>query len=336
MTKRDFVRDYLEKNYIQKGHSLDTIEKKGLARILCAKFPDKFSDVEATRLIIRGVMGQHGDVGRKDVGPKNEKYFGDAFYRWAEQLDEEDRPWDSPFIIPSTIKNLVIAADFHSKHCVKKAIEWMLKRTKDKSALLMNGDLLDSESLSRHIKLHKVIDYDKELEMTHELIKVFKSEFNDVYVKEGNHDFWLERYLLSSARELFRLRGLSVKELLRLGELKTPHIHNLQYIQFHDLDILHGHEIGMGFGAKFIAKAYAGRWQRFKRNMEVKVLTSHCHRADHDVIRNQDGTTAYGWVTPAMCRKGAQYNPYAPNDVGYSEAFLTEAGVMVKHNIYEG
>lgn len=332
MTKSEILRKYLEENYVGKGISLDTIEKKSLARVILQKFPKIFRDVEHARHVIRYVMGQQGAFCRKH---SEEKYYGDAFYSWAEQLDEEERPWDKPFVIPTSTKHMVIGGDFHSKYCVKKAVEWMLKTTKDKSALLMNGDLLDSESLSRHIKLQNVIDYDKELEMTHNLIKVFKSEFNDVYVKEGNHDFWLERYLLSNARELFRLRGLSVKELLRLGELKTPHIHNLQYVQFHDLDILHGHEVGMGFGAKFIAKAYAGRWQRFKRNMKVKVFTNHCHRADHDVIRNQDGTTAYGWVGPGMCRKGAQYNPYAPNDIGYSEAFLTEDGVMVKHNIFE-
>ncbi len=335
MTKSDIIRKYLDDNFINKGISLDVIEKKGLCRVLMVNYPKEFDDIERTRVIVRQVMGQKGKRPRSE-DPEKQKYYGDAFYSWAESIDDEERPWDQPFIIPTATNHLTIAADFHSKHCVKAAVEWMLKRTKNKSALLMNGDLLDSESLSRHIKLSNVIDYDRELEMTHNLIKVFKSEFNDVYVKEGNHDAWLERYLLSNSRELFRLRGLSVKELLRLGELKVPHIHNLQYIQFHDLDILHGHEVGMGFGAKFIAKAYAGRWQRFKRNMEVKVLTSHCHRADHDVVRNQDGTTAYGWVTPAMCRKGAQYNPYAPNDVGYSEAFLTENGVQVKHNIYDG
>jgi hypothetical protein len=337
MTKAGIVRKYLDDNFVNKGISLDTVEKKGIARVLLKKHPKEFQNLENTRGIIRHVMGQKGESTRgKMKDPQKEKYYGDAFYSWAEAIDEEERPWDKPFIIPTATKYLTIAADFHSKHCVKNAVEWMLKRTKDKSALLMNGDLLDSESLSRHIKLHNVIDYDKELEMTHNLIKVFKSEFNDVYVKEGNHDFWLERYLLSNARELFRLRGLTVKELLKLGELKVPHIHNLQYIQFHDLDIIHGHEVGMGFGAQFIARAYAKRWQRFKRRMDVKILTSHCHRQDVEVLHNQDGTYAYGWVTPAMCRKGAQYNPYAPGDIGYSEAFLTEDGVKVKHNIYNG
>jgi hypothetical protein len=336
MTGRDTVRKYLDDNYIKKGISLNTIQKQSLARVLLRKYPKKFDTLETARTAVRAVMGQDGP--RNLVkNPQLEKYYGDAFYAWAEVIDEEERPWDKPFIIPKATDHLVIAADFHSKHCVKAAVEWMLKRTKDKSALLMNGDLLDSESLSRHIKLHNVLEYDKELEMTHNLIKVFKSEFNDVYVKEGNHDFWLERYLLSNARELFRLRGLTVKELLRLGELKTPHIHNLQYIQFHDLHILHGHEVGMGFGAQFIARAYAKRWQRFMRKMDIKIFTNHCHRQDVEVLHNQDGTYAYGYVGPAMCRKGAQYNPYAPGDIGYSEAFLTdEDGVKVKHNIYDG
>ena len=76
---------------------------------------------------------------------------------------------------------------------------------------------MDSESLSRHLKGHNLIEYEKELELCHNLLKGFKEEFDHVYFKEGNHDFWLERYLLNNAREIFRLRGLDLKTLLRLG-----------------------------------------------------------------------------------------------------------------------
>jgi len=335
MERCDIVRKYLDDNYVKKGISLDTVEKKGIARVMMKKHGKLFGDLEKARGVVRRVMGQYGNRERtKITDPEKQKYYGDAFYSWAEELDDEVRPWDEPYQIPTALKHLTIVADFHSIHCHKPAMEWFLKRQKDKGAVLVNGDMLDSESLSRHIKLHNVIGYEKEIEMTHNILKVLKSEFNNVFVKEGNHDFWLERYLLSNARELFRLRGLTVKELLRLGELKVPHIHNLQYVKFHDLDIIHGHELPMGFGGKFIAKAYAERWQRYKRRMDVKVLASHCHRKDVGVVPNQDGTIAYGWVTPALCRKGAQYNPYAPWDNGYSEAFLTEDGVQVKHNIF--
>ncbi len=334
MTKVDLVRKYLDDNFIKKGISLDLVEKKGIARVMAERHPKEFPSVETARSVVREVMGQKG-VKQRSQDPQIEKYYGDAFYSWADQLNDEVRPWDQPFIIPTATNHLNIIADLHSVHCHKPAMEWFLKRVKNKGAVLINGDMLDSESLSRHIKLQNVVDYDRELEMTHNILKVLKSEFNDVYAKEGNHDFWLERYLLSNARELFRLRGLSVKELLRLGELKVPHIHNLQYIKFHDLDIIHGHELAMGFGAQFIARAYAKRWQRFKRTMNVKILASHCHREDVEILHNQDGTFAYGYVTPAMCRKGAQYNPYGVGDIGYSEAFLTENGVQVKHNIFK-
>ena len=133
MAKRDIVRKYLQENYIDKGISLDKVEKQGIARLIFKAFPKHFSSVDNARDAVRAVMGQHG-VSTKFRDPTKQKFYGDAFYSWAEQVDEEDRPWDHPFIIPKATKHLVIAADFHSKHCVKGAVEWMLKRTKDKSA----------------------------------------------------------------------------------------------------------------------------------------------------------------------------------------------------------
>jgi hypothetical protein len=333
MTKADFIREYLEKNYIQKGHSLDTIEKKGLAKVLCTNYPNMFDDVERTRTVIRSVMGQGGKEHRADIkDTEKQKYYGDAFYSWAEHLNGDLRPWDDPFIIPTAIDHLNIIADLHSVWCDKKVVEWFFQTVKNKGTLLINGDLLDSESFSRHLKLHNLIDYDAEIEMTYQFLKLCKQEFDTVYVKEGNHDFWLERYLLNNARELFRLRGLNVKELLKLGELQIPHIHNLQYIKFHDLDIIHGHELPMGFGSKFIAKSYMERWQRFKQKLEVKILASHCHREDAYMVPNIDGTYSYGWVTSAFCRKGAQYSPYGYNTNGYSEAILVDGKVTVRHH----
>lgn len=321
MTLTDICREYLQK-YPNKS-------KRALAAFILAEHPQKGKNIENVRSVIRFLTGATGDKARKAV-----KFFEKNEYgKWVQAyLNQDQRPWDNPFIIPSSIKQLNIIADIHSVHLDPKVLDKFMRQTTDKTALLINGDLLDSESLSRHMKLHNLIDYEQEIEMCHQLLKGFKEEFNHVYFKAGNHDYWLERYLLNNAREIFRLRGIQVEELLQCAGLGVDYIHNLKYIQYGDLDIMHGHEFNTAYGnGKYPAGGYIDKWQTFRGKYDVKILASHCHRQDTSLSkRSKDGKYGQGWVTPAMCRKSAAYNPYAGWDNGWAVAYNNEGIVSVE------
>lgn len=321
MTLTDICREYLQK-YPNKS-------KRALAAFILTEHPEKGKNIENVRSVIRFLTGATGDKARKAV-----KFFEKNEYgKWVQAyLNQDQRPWDNPFIIPSSIKQLNIIADIHSVHLDPKVLDKFMRQTTDKTALLINGDLLDSESLSRHMKLHNLIDYEQEVEMCHQLLKGFKEEFNHVYFKAGNHDYWLERYLLNNAREIFRLRGIQVEELLQCAGLGVDYIHNLKYIQYGDLDIMHGHEFNTAYGnGKYPAGGYIDKWQTFRGKYDVKILASHCHRQDTSLSkRSKDGKYGQGWVTPAMCRKSAAYNPYAGWDNGWAVAYNNEGIVSVE------
>ena len=128
-----------------------------------------------------------------------------------------------------------------------------------------------------------------------------------------------------NAREIFRLRGLEVQELLQCAALGVHFIHNLKYMTYGDLDIIHGHEFP-GFGAgKFPSVSVLDRWQTFKHKYDVKILASHSHKNDTSLSKkSKDGKFGQAWVTPAMCRKSAGYNPYAGWDNGWAIARFDE------------
>jgi len=329
ISKADIIRQVITKTGLTK--------KKEIARYLVEHYPNEFTDLEKARTLVRAVTGAAGEEKRAEFkNPEKFKFFTNGFETWAsENLNVEGRPWDTPFEIPSSIKVLNVIADLHSIHMDYRVMEKFLKDVKDKTAVLINGDLLDSESLSRHIKQHNLIGYEKELEICHNILKGLKEEFDHVYFKAGNHDFWLERYLLINAREIFRLRGLQIEELLQCGALGVHFIHNLRYIKYGDLDIIHGHEFSSGFGAgKFPAAGYVDKWQTFKKAYDVKILASHCHRQDIVMSRrSKDGQYGIGWVTPAFCRKSAQYNPYAGWDNGWTELVNKDGKVEVTIHI---
>lgn len=327
MTKSEIIREFLSNN--------PNRSKKDIGRLLVKEYPDLFKDAETARNAVRYVTGSHGDKKRKAIlNSDKAKFFYNGFETWSkENFNHEDRPWDKPFQIPK-FPVLNVIADLHSVYLDTSVLMTFLRKTKDKTALLINGDLMDSESLSRHLKCHNMIEYERELEICYSILKGFKEEFDHVYFHEGNHDFWLERYLLTNAREIFRLRGIGLKELLKLGELGVHHIHNLSYMEFGDLDILHGHQFP-GFGnGKFPSVGLLDKWQTFKGRYDVKVMASHSHRNDHSISRkSKDGKFGEAWVTPAMCRKAAQYNPYAGWDNGWTELINNDGIVEVKNII---
>ena len=316
------IRDYIDENpQVQ--------SKKQIARNILELHPDKFTDLEGARGAVRYVTGAKGEKSRNWVDKNERKFFYNGFENWAqENLNTELAPWDEPFVIPTSIKQLNIISDLHSVYMDPKVMKSFLKRTTNKEAVLINGDLMDSESLSRHLKSHNLVEYDKELELCHQILKGLKEEFDHVYYKLGNHCFFLERYLLTNAREVFRLRGMELHELLRCGELGVQHIHNLKYISFGDLDIIHGHEFpGFGMG-KFPATGLVDKWQTFKHQYEVQVLCAHSHKIDTAISKkSKDGKHGYGYSMGCMCRKAAGFNPFAGWDQGWAVVQLDNNGV---------
>ena len=327
MTKRDIVRKFIAENKLK--------SKKQIARELVEQFPSLFNDVESARSTVRVVTGSHGKRHRDEIiDIEKTKFFYNGFETWAkENLNTELRPWDEAFQM-APFKKLNVIADLHSIHLDHKVFEKFLTETTDKEAILVNGDLLDSEALSRHLKGHNVIEYERELEICQTILKGLKHEFTHVYFKSGNHDFWLERYLLTNAREIFKLLGLELSSLLKLNEIGVHYIHNLKYIQYGDLDIVHGHEFGGFGGGKFPSVSVLDKWQTFKGKYDVKVLASHSHRNDHTISRrSKDGKFGEAWVTPAMCRKSASYNPYAGWDNGWAVLTNNEGKVSVEMRV---
>lgn len=326
MNKRDLVRKFITDNP-------KLTSKKEIARRVLDEYPEHFKTLEAARSVVRGVTGSSGRFHREGISdPNRTKFFYNGFEKWAtENLNTEASPWDEPFVIPESIKELNIIADLHSVYMDHKVMDKFLRAATNKEALLLDGDLIDSENLSRHLKGHNVIEYERELELCRQILEGLKQEFDHVYFKEGNHDFWLERYLLTNAREIFRLLGLDLKTLLRCRELGVHHIHNLKYIQYGDLDIVHGHEFP-GFGnGKFPSVGLLDKWQSFRHKYDVKVLCAHSHKHDMFISKkSKTGEFGQAWVIPAMCKKSPKYAPYAGWDNGWAVARITEKGTEVE------
>ena len=175
MKKRDKIRAFISEHP-------DITQKKEIARLCFEKYPDEWSSLEDCRTAVRAVTGSHGDTLRAQIkDPNKTKFFYNGFATWAEQnLNTEPEPWKEPFVIPASIKQLSIIADLHSVNLNADCMQAFLKATDNKEAVIINGDLMDSESLSRHLKSHNLVSYEKELEICYDILKGLKEEFDHV------------------------------------------------------------------------------------------------------------------------------------------------------------
>lgn len=280
-----------------------------LARILIERYPDVFdNNVEKARSCIRNLRRANGNKDQKNMLP---------FYPIQEGDLQPDEAWQKPYRIPNTVKDLGVWSDFHSIYMEKSAVETAVSIFRDRGIkrILINGDLLDHHWLSRHVKKPNVIKLPQELAFIKKFLEELRKHFEIDY-KEGNHDFWLERYYLTRAPELLGVPELQLESLLGLKEFGINRIHNLQYIQYGDLDILHGHEKPGFFTPEYIAKCVIKWWQQYKAKMEVKVMVSHFHTTDNFIQKNLDGSFAYGYVVGCMCKLQMDYHPYARRNHG--------------------
>lgn len=76
-SKREKVRKYLQKKFVDKGLSLDEVNKEDLARKLMLQMPGVWLTLNAARHTIRDVMGCGGEKTRIGISdPEKIKYYG--------------------------------------------------------------------------------------------------------------------------------------------------------------------------------------------------------------------------------------------------------------------
>lgn len=276
--------------------------KRTCARMLYERYPDLFTNVESARNTVRWLTGNMVS-GLKKEGKKNKLVIEDEY------LATEQEAWQSPFVMPSGLKDMAVMNDIHGNYYDKSAFHAGLSALRGVKTLLINGDLYDFESLTRHVKKEgtMALSHERDFVQANILDPILK-QFDKVYLKSGNHETWFERYLANKAPELQGAFNLDM--LAGITKNRMSHIHDLQEINYGDLDIIHGHEFPTSFTPKMVAKGYVERWQAYKGKMQIKLLLAHHHQYDFYPHRNIDGTWAKVWVAPCLRQLKASYQPF--------------------------
>jgi len=239
-----------------------------LAKKIYKENSELFKSVENVRTLVRSYRGAHGKQ------HKEEKKRSNLLVEYTpKQLPESHAETFEPYVISQS--RVLIISDLHFPYQNNEAIELAIDYGVDKNVncVLINGDLFDFASISRHEKDWRQRSVKDEFDA----VRMFLDYLHDrlpkarVIFKEGNHDERMEKWLFHKAPEFFDMDEFRLEVLLKLGERKIEHVKDKRPIKIGKLNVLHGHELQGGGGVN-PARA------TFLKTID-NVLIGHCHRS---------------------------------------------------------
>ena len=232
-------------DYMKKWSHLPSLT---LAKKIYNENVGAFNDVERVRSLIRIRKGAAGIKQRKTKEDKT--YFTEKAIEklTLEDIDEGIDERESDYIFAKSLERMLVISDihipYHNAPALKKALEYGKEKNID--SILINGDFIDFAPLSYFTKdPYTKMNLSSDLDMTRKILQIIRNTFPNIpiYYKHGNHEDWLEKYLMNKAPELLDMNEFKLRTLLKFGELKISEISSYAMMKFGKLNIIHGHEL---------------------------------------------------------------------------------------------
>lgn len=282
-----------------------------LARRLYSENPEGIANLDSARSAIRRVRGAKGKTHAKHACVEWEKR---APYNPLKLPVPEAEDF-TPYHLEGDTKAAIIS-DIHLPYHDLAALTVALQAAKKAKCdtLIILGDLLDFYQLSRFLKDPRARSVAEELNAAKDFLKTCVKMFPRVIWKYGNHDERFEHYMFNKAPELLDVPGVSLPELLGLGDLGVIVVDKKRPIYAGALTLLHGHELNGGISAPVnIAR---GLFLRAK----ACAIQGHNHQtSEHSEVdvRRKLVTT---WSLGCLCYLHPEYARY--NKWNHGFAFL--------------
>lgn len=244
------------------------LPKLTLARKIYKENKLAFNSVSHARGVIRYLTGTSGNRNRKVKA--NKEFFGKET---DFDMPESFALTYEPYLISQS--KVLILSDLHIPYQDNEAIKAALRfgKEKDVNCILINGDLIDFATISRHENDWRMRSVPEEFEAVRSFLKELRKHFHKAKIvfKEGNHDERWEKFLFLKAPEIFDDSEFKLEVRLKLAELNIDIVKDKLPVKIGKLNVLHGHELN-GSGGVNPARA------TFLKTIE-NVLIGHCHRS---------------------------------------------------------
>lgn len=215
----------------------------------------------------------------------------------------------------------------HDKQALVGALIYLKKERCDN--IILNGDIIDSSSISKHPKNANTPKYLSEVELTKTFLSSIRADYPNARIifKEGNHDDRLGRYIQENANELEGL--ISLSEILGLKEKGIEFCESTQIMRANDIYVIHGHELKIGGG---INPARSLLLKSFE-----STIMGHVHRTSFSAGKSIGGKFIRTWTTGCLCKLSQAYMPYSSSNHGFAivEKDSTVRNLWINNGVVE-
>lgn len=327
------LRNKIVREYIVK---FPNAPNAALSRKILKENPLHFVNTESIRTMIRSITGSKGiaDINQlKDKSLLREKRKS-TDYLLPESYANEYTPYE---IKQSRI---LIISDLHFPYQNNEAITLALDYGKEKKVdcILINGDLIDFATISRHEKDWRSRSIAEEFDAVRVFLNTLRSYFpkTKIVFKHGNHDERWEKFLYNKAPEIFDVNDFQLEVLLKLGELKIDTVKDKRPIKMGKLIALHGHELAGG-GAGGVNPSRA----TFLKTLD-SVIVGHYHKTSQHTETTMLGEVISVNSTGCLCGLNPLYMPINKHNLGFAYVeiniktgeYILENKKIVKGKIY--
>lgn len=253
--------------------------------------------------------------------------------RVADYAERELKPWAGAFdrSVGRQHLDVLVGSDFHSQMCDPFALRVFLDFAKwtQPDVVVLNGDVVDFASISRHRKLpgHFHWNLQDEIDWARRFFGDVRAACPDstILFVIGNHEYRLVNYLADTAPELASLRTLSFSALFGLEEHRIGLVCRSNFLAPYSAQKRkelseNWHVIGDAYvvthGTKFGKVASADQLARFQKSG----TSGHTHRPQI-FTGNSLGTGALSWMSTPMMASHAVGRDYVAEPSAWMMGF---------------
>jgi len=224
------------------------LPNRTLAIKIFEDYPTLFTSIEHVRSLIRNRKGSGGAKNRRNAKDKTFFTKEGLDKLTLESIQEGIDEKVEDYIFPKNVCNTLVISDvhipYHTKDCLVKAIQYGQSQQID--SILINGDWIDFAPCSEYTKdPYTKMRMKQDLDEARAYLYVLRNTFPNahIYYKHGNHEDWLEKYLMNKAPILLDMLEFKLSSLLNFQELRIHEINSYQLMKYGKLSIVHGHEL---------------------------------------------------------------------------------------------
>jgi predicted phosphodiesterase len=292
-----------------------------LARLMLKENTDVYKDVEDARAAIRKTQGLLGKASLIKANIDFKNRLNQFREECNIEYSEKDQ-WVNPIIKEN--KALVIS-DIHLGKENWDAIDLALEYgyTHNMEAIIINGDLFEFGALTKWGVDERAKTVEWEIEQGGYFFDFLQKAFPDVkiYFHGGNHDMYVQRYIMQNADKLKKLPSFRLQNLLELERRKIQWVDDRAYMEFGKLKITHGHHIVRGI----FPPVNVARGVYLKTNESV--LIGHCHKTSTHIETKMSGETIGCFSMGCMSDLAPSWNPQVSKwNLGFAFVSKDEQG----------